>query len=181
MCSGTSLGQHMESRSTLWPPSHNNEVQCAWDKVTFDLGLRSEAPPPPPPLPTRLVHARDGGYRREGPPWRGGKAHVGEGGGGGQGERLSPVVQCLAQLSLGRAAERGGPKRRPLDRSPAAMDWSRWHTPSTPLPNRWTTNPPMHVRRIPSGKRQHVRTPRSTNQHTHLALMAHTHPSGVHT
>ena len=43
--------------------------------------------------------------------------------------------------------------------------------PLHPRPNGWTHNPPIHARRIPSSKDEHVRAPGSTNRQTPSALM----------
>ena len=54
------------------------------------------------------------------------------------------------------------------------------HPLLNPQRSGWTTNPPIHARRIASSKGTHVRTPGSTNRHTPLACGAHPPPPRQH-
>ena len=48
---------------------------------------------------------------------------------------------------------------------------------SPPQCSGWTTNPPIHVWRIPSSKGEHAHTPGSPNWHTHSALTPSPRPT----
>ena len=51
--------------------------------------------------------------------------------------------------------------------------------PLQPQPNGWAINPPICTWRNLSPKGEHIRTPGSTDRHTHLAFMAHTPRTSV--
>ena len=61
-------------------------------------------------------------------------------------------------------------KPRPASRAP----YLHFFEPArfTPQPNGWTTNLPLHARRIPSSKGEYVSTPGSTNRQTASSFMA---------
>ena len=75
------------------------------------------------------------------------------------------------------ASECGSSKMGTSSRPHHELDLSQFlNSPLQPEPNGWTTNPPLHVLRIPSSKSEQAHTPQRTNWHTDALVVPPTPP-----